>query len=105
MLNLGPERIDTALIIHNALGKNHVIPVVGYYRASSSVCVVLDLIHIGRLEHTCFANSLTYLTRLTGPIRHSRSLLPETHAVNAPREIIKLIEWLMTYATEVVSIM
>jgi hypothetical protein len=71
---------------------------------SRSVQALLRLEHINdrRSERTCFANPLSYLTRLSGPIRNSLELLPENHAVNAPREIIKLIDWLMTNAGDVV---
>jgi hypothetical protein len=57
-------------------------------------------------ELTSFANNLGYLTRLPGPIRTVKSieeLLPPERAVNAPREIVRLVQWFMTNAKEVVS--
>ncbi|KAG2159338.1 DNase I-like protein [Suillus bovinus] len=84
-LNLAPPRLDFTLILHTALGKDHFISVTGEY------------------QYTCFANKLTRLTRLPGPVRSMKSpndRMPARQSVNAPREIMKLINWLMTYATD-----
>jgi hypothetical protein len=51
------------------------------------------------VEYTCFANKLSILTRLPGPVRDlvtHDDLRPDTHPLNAPREIMRLINWLMS---------
>ncbi len=53
------------------------------------------------LEYSCFANDLIRLTHLPGPVRSLKSpddLLPENRGVNAPREIMRLVNWLMKSA-------
>ena len=57
-------------------------------------------------ERTCFATSLARLVRLPGPARvaTSQQLLREDDAANAPREIMRLVNWLMTEATAIVSV-
>ncbi|KIJ64696.1 hypothetical protein HYDPIDRAFT_39912 [Hydnomerulius pinastri MD-312] len=80
-LNLNPTRLEYTLILHTALGKDHFIAVSGDY------------------QYTCFANALGRLTRLAGPIRELKSpeeLMPAGQATNAPREIMRLINWMMT---------
>jgi len=50
-------------------------------------------------EYTCFANNLPRLTRLRGPVRSLASpsdLRPDSHPMNAPGEIMRLINWLMS---------
>jgi phosphatidylinositol-bisphosphatase len=84
-LNLAPPHLDFTLIIHTALGKDHFISVTGEY------------------QYTCFANKLTRLTRLPGPVRTMKSPSDSVSArqpVNAPREIMVLINWLMTHVTD-----
>ncbi|KAG1769780.1 DNase I-like protein [Suillus occidentalis] len=84
-LNLAPPRLDFTLILHTALGKDHFISVTGEY------------------QYTCFANKLTRLTRLPGPVRTLKSpndRVPARQPVNAPREIMTLINWLMTHVTD-----
>ncbi|EMD36828.1 hypothetical protein CERSUDRAFT_83851 [Gelatoporia subvermispora B] len=84
--NLGPSRLEDTLILHTALGKDHFILVVGEY------------------QRTCFATDLAWLVRLPGPIRalrNAQDLLPEDDAVTAPREIMRLVNWLMSHATDV----
>ncbi|KAG1776529.1 DNase I-like protein [Suillus placidus] len=84
-LNLAPPRLDFTLILHTALGKDYFISVTGEY------------------QYTCFANKLTRLTRLPGPVRTMKSPNDRIHArqsVNAPREIMTLINWLMTHVTD-----
>lgn len=54
---------------------------------------------------TCFANDLEILIRLPGPIRQLNAkempLMAEMKAkTNAPREVIRLINWLMSNAAE-----
>ncbi|KAG1802570.1 DNase I-like protein [Suillus variegatus] len=84
-LNLLPPRLDFTLILHTALGKDHFISVTGEY------------------QYTCFANKLARLTRLPCPVRSMKSpndQVPAQQLVNAPREIMRLINWLMTYVTD-----
>ncbi|KAG2040787.1 Endonuclease/exonuclease/phosphatase [Suillus americanus] len=84
-LNLAPPRLDFTLILHTVLGKDHFISVTGEY------------------QYTCFANKLTRLTRLPGPVRTMKSpndQVPARQPVNAPREIMTLINWLMTHVTD-----
>jgi phosphatidylinositol-bisphosphatase len=54
-------------------------------------------------EYTCFANKLNRLTRLPGPVRALKSpddRVPARQPANAPREIMTLINWLMTHVTD-----
>ena len=58
-------------------------------------------------ERTCFATSISWLVRLPGPVRELNSpsdILSEDRGVNAPREIMRLVNWLMSQATDVVSV-
>ncbi|KAL1692679.1 hypothetical protein GGG16DRAFT_50999 [Schizophyllum commune] len=83
-LNQDPRRAEETLILHVLCGKDHFITVGGKY------------------ESTCFANSLTRLTRLPGPIRElksSKDLLSEEEAGHAPKEVARLVNWLMSSAT------
>ncbi|KAH9931574.1 DNase I-like protein [Fomitopsis serialis] len=85
-LNISRPELTHTLILHTAMGKDHFITVVAKY------------------ERTCFCNHLHMLARLPGPIRALKSLgelLPADHAVTAPREVMRLINWLMTNATNV----
>ncbi|KAF9531074.1 Endonuclease/exonuclease/phosphatase [Crepidotus variabilis] len=80
-LNSGDKDLDGTLILHTMLGKDHFVSLSAEY------------------QRTCFANKLSWLTRLRGPIRsfkHAADLLPESHSRNAPKEIIRLVNWLMT---------
>ncbi|KAK0226427.1 DNase I-like protein [Armillaria fumosa] len=55
----------------------------------------------GEWEPTCFAVPLATLTRLSGPISQPQSrLLEEGEGVNAPREVMRLVEWLMACPRE-----
>ncbi|KAL4071719.1 DNase I-like protein [Scleroderma citrinum] len=84
-LNLGPPRLECTLILHIALGKDYFIAVNGDY------------------QYTCFANTLERLARMPGPVRKLQSpddLVPTKRAANAPREIIRLINWVMTNALD-----
>lgn len=56
-------------------------------------------------EYTCFANTLERLIRLDGPVRKLKSLedaMPGGQAVNAPREFMRLINWMMTHVSATV---
>ncbi|KAI0819892.1 DNase I-like protein [Trametes gibbosa] len=84
-LNVGSTRLEETLVIHTALGRDHFVAIGGEY------------------ERTCFATSMAWLVRLPGPVRQLKSpsdLLPEDRGVNAPREIMRLVNWLMGDATQ-----
>ncbi|THH21414.1 hypothetical protein EW146_g123 [Bondarzewia mesenterica] len=84
-LNVRAESLQTIVILHTVLGKDHFISLSGQY------------------ESTCFGNPLSVLARLPGPIRSLQSadeLLQETQHLNAPREIMRLINWLMSNDVE-----
>ncbi|KAJ3862319.1 DNase I-like protein [Lentinula novae-zelandiae] len=88
-LNLGPRDLNCTLIIHTLMGKDHFVAVTAKY------------------QYTCFANKLSRLTQLPGPIRTMKShndLLGESRAINAPREVMRLVNWLMSCAHPTVSI-
>ncbi|KAJ7766342.1 DNase I-like protein [Mycena maculata] len=79
-LNIDHKELDCTLILHTVMGKDHFIAVSAEY------------------VPTCFANSLLRLTLLPGPIRSLKSsseLLAEDRAINAPREIMRLVNWMM----------
>ncbi|KAJ7742592.1 DNase I-like protein [Mycena metata] len=79
-LNIDHTALDCTLILHTVMGKDHFIAVTGEY------------------VPTCFANTLSRLTRLPGPIRALKSpseLLAEDRSINAPREIMRLVNWMM----------
>ncbi|KAI0357724.1 DNase I-like protein [Trametes cingulata] len=85
-LNLGQTRLEETLVLHTALGRDHFVALTGEY------------------ERTCFATSMNWLVRLPGPVRDVKSptdILPEDRGVNAPREIMRLVNWLMSNATHV----
>ncbi|KAI0366527.1 DNase I-like protein [Pilatotrama ljubarskyi] len=85
-LNTGQTRLEETLVLHTALGRDHFVALTGEY------------------ERTCFATSISWLVRLPGPVREVKSptdILPEDRGVNAPREIMRLVNWLMSNATHV----
>ncbi|KAG8216106.1 hypothetical protein J3R82DRAFT_8109 [Butyriboletus roseoflavus] len=74
-LNLGSPTLQYTLILHTALGRDDFLTVSGYYQR---------------------------LTRLDGPIRKLKSpedVTPAGQAINAPREFMRLINWLMTHVS------
>ncbi|KAH0578595.1 hypothetical protein H2248_003736 [Termitomyces sp. 'cryptogamus'] len=80
-LNLGQKDLRTTLILHTILGKDHFISVAAEY------------------QRTCFATKLSWLTRLPGPVRSLNSLhdlRPEDQPINAPSEIMRLVNWMMS---------
>ncbi|TFY66027.1 hypothetical protein EVG20_g5062 [Dentipellis fragilis] len=80
-LNTRADSLEYMVILHTVLGKDHFIALAGVY------------------EPTCFANTLSTLTRLPGPIRiiqHPNELLPVTQPINAPKEVMRLVNWLMS---------
>jgi phosphatidylinositol-bisphosphatase len=55
----------------------------------------------GKFSQTCFGNSLSQLTRLPGAIRdQAEELLPDHKVLSAPRELLRLVDWLMTSGLE-----
>ncbi|KAJ7118421.1 DNase I-like protein [Mycena crocata] len=79
-LNIDHRELDCTLILHTVMGKDHFIAVTAEY------------------VPTCFANKLSRLTLLPGPIRllaSASDLLAEDRAINAPREIMRLVNWMM----------
>ncbi|KAJ6552223.1 DNase I-like protein [Mycena vulgaris] len=79
-LNIEHKNLECTLILHTVMGKDHFIAVTAEY------------------VPTCFANTLARLTRLPGPIRELASpgdLLAEDRGINAPREIMRLVNWMM----------
>ncbi|KAG6909315.1 hypothetical protein DXG01_001114 [Tephrocybe rancida] len=80
-LNTSEKALETILILHTILGKDHFISVTAEY------------------QYTCFANSLSRLTRLPGPISSLKSpddLRSHNQPINAPREIMRLVNWMMS---------
>jgi phosphatidylinositol-bisphosphatase len=102
IFNTGPRRIGTFLVLHALLGKNYFISISGEYGGYFTNPPRIFTLTYGHVEHTCFANSLARLVRLPGPIRAAEGLVPEENAVNAPREVIRLVNWLMTHAASIV---
>ncbi|KAL5507754.1 hypothetical protein ACEPAH_5372 [Sanghuangporus vaninii] len=86
-LNTGEAELQHTLILHTLRGKDHFLVVSGNYK------------------RTCFANDLATLVRLPGSIRQSSTpnKSPERakSRTNAPREVMRLINWLMTNATDI----
>ncbi|KAI0074264.1 DNase I-like protein [Panus rudis PR-1116 ss-1] len=85
-LNAGPGKLEDTLILHTSFGKDHFVAVAGEF------------------QRTCFAQSLERLTRLPGPVRTLKAneqLLSDEQALNAPREVMRLVNWLMSNATNV----
>ncbi|RDB17258.1 Inositol polyphosphate 5-phosphatase OCRL-1 [Hypsizygus marmoreus] len=80
-LNLAAKDLEVTLILHTIMGKDHFISVTAQY------------------QYTCFANKLSRLIRLPGPICSLASpddLRPEDHPINAPREVMRLVNWMMS---------
>jgi len=88
-LNQFRPKLEATLILHVGLGKDHFVSVSATY------------------EPTCFANSLPYLTRLKSPIREVKSandLFSEEDAKNAPREVMRLVNHMMSGDGDVSSL-
>ncbi|KAJ7059109.1 DNase I-like protein, partial [Mycena amicta] len=77
-LNVDHKELNCTLILHAIMGKDHFVAVAAEY------------------VPTCFATSLVRLTRLPGAIRDGGELLAEDRAINAPREVMRLINWMMS---------
>lgn len=102
-LNLGPRDMSGTLILHTVLGKDHFIAISGEYRRSHyPLYGTADHAECRGIVPSCFGNKLTTLTRLPGPIRtltSSKELRAENHPLNAPREVMRLVNWLMGSTT------
>ncbi|KIJ42241.1 hypothetical protein M422DRAFT_780052 [Sphaerobolus stellatus SS14] len=87
-LNHGNPSISENLVLHLLRGTDHIFSLIGSYKK------------------TCFANSLSRLVRTRGPVRTKgdEPLLPEVNALSAPRELMFLVEWLMTNGLDVPDI-
>ncbi|KAL7408877.1 Endonuclease/exonuclease/phosphatase [Mrakia frigida] len=92
MLNTGEEKLEDVLILRVGGGNDSFISVEGDY------------------EPTCFGNSLEMLVRLPGPIRtiprssFFEELSPSENAISLPREIWRLVDWLMNNAAGLTGI-
>ncbi|KZP17358.1 DNase I-like protein [Athelia psychrophila] len=84
-LNTVSQDLHATLVLHSAMGSDAFLLVTGEY------------------QYTCFATPLSRLVRTSGPIRTQTlgNILASGSTVNAPREIMRLINWMMTYATQV----
>ncbi|KAF7349358.1 Inositol polyphosphate 5-phosphatase OCRL-1 [Mycena sanguinolenta] len=79
-LNIDHKELECTLILHTVMGKDHFIAITAEY------------------VPTCFANRISRLTLLPGPVRSLKSpseLRAEDRAINAPREIMRLVNWMM----------
>ncbi|KAF8494032.1 Endonuclease/exonuclease/phosphatase [Gautieria morchelliformis] len=87
-LNHGNTRLEDKMIFRLSKGSDYIISVSGSYLP------------------TCFATSLAWLVRSVGPIRThgNTALLPEGNTLSAPRELMFLIEWLITNAHDVADL-
>ncbi|TFK75551.1 DNase I-like protein [Pluteus cervinus] len=84
-LNLGPKELEWTFVVHTIYGRDSFVGVTATY------------------EYTCFATNLDRLLRLKGSARSLTSpddLLPEENARNAPKDFMKLINWLMGADTD-----
>lgn len=82
-LNVGPKNLSWTLILRIIMGKDYFISITGEY------------------QYTCFGNKLSNLIRLRGPVRPLElatpdDLHPASRPINAPREIMRLINWMMS---------
>lgn len=105
-LNLRPPRLECTLILHIALGQDYFIVVNGDYRTLNALSTLSHILTLRYAEYTCFANTLERLTRLPGPIRKlcgPDDVVPTRRALNAPKEVMRLINWLMSNPPDTVS--
>lgn len=102
-LNLADKVVKSTVILHSILGKDHFITITGEYRTSFAHLGERNVIDLP--EYTCFATSITRLTRLTNSVRVLESphdYLPDGQAKSAPREVIRLVNWMMTGSARIV---
>lgn len=103
-LNREEKVVKSTVILHSLLGKDQFISITGEYRTSFFHLDRNNVIDV-LVEYTCFATSLERLTRLTDSARALKSphdYLPEGHAKNAPREVMRLVNWMMTGSARIV---
>ncbi len=105
LLNLRSKDLSTTLILHTMFGKDHFISISGEFRQFYLFALWFALTN-ELTEYTCFANKLERLTRLPRPARSLGSpndLLPESQSRNAPTELMRLINWMMTNPASTVN--
>ncbi|ELU39553.1 endonuclease/Exonuclease/phosphatase family domain-containing protein [Rhizoctonia solani AG-1 IA] len=94
-LNAGNKKLEDIVILRTIRGKDTFLPINGTWSESAA--------------RTCLAYSPTALVRLPGPVRTSTVLksaqLPPEKASSSPRELMRLINWLMKNSIEFVSMM
>lgn len=85
-LNLGSKTLEEIIIVHTVRGKDTFLPVTGTW------------------TRTCLAYEPTALVRLPGPVRSSSvaksAQLPPEKASSSPRELMRVVNWLMKYGVE-----
>lgn len=72
----------------------------GHQRLLRSVYIsALESPLISWIVPTCFAQTLESLVLLPGPVRESvgKPLLPSRKALSAPRELLRILDWLMVH--------
>ncbi|KIP04826.1 hypothetical protein PHLGIDRAFT_129265 [Phlebiopsis gigantea 11061_1 CR5-6] len=84
-MNLRASTLETTLVLHASLGRDSFLVVTAEY------------------EPTCFAMSIPRLVRMSGPVgtHAALQLVPEDQAATAPKEVMRLVSWLMTYGSDV----
>lgn len=112
VLNREDAQLDCLLILHTSLGKDHFVAVSGIwgklwqsYRSTlRSHRVSFAFAVATGTERTCFATSLQRLVRMTDPVRSVKKLklVPENQAATSPKELTRLVGWLMSHAGDVV---
>jgi inositol polyphosphate 5-phosphatase INPP5B/F len=104
VLNLQDAQLDSLLILHTSLGKDHFIAINGLWGKKLIDPCVARASLIARVERTCFATSLQRLVRIPDPVQSLKilQLAPEDQAATAPKELMRLVSWLMNYAADAV---
>lgn len=102
-LNLAEKTVKSTVILHSILGKDHFISITGEFRTSFTYLERENAVDLP--EYTCFATSLTRLARLTSSARALETphdYLPDGQAKNAPREVMRLVNWMMAGSARIV---
>ncbi|KAB5593153.1 Inositol polyphosphate-5-phosphatase [Ceratobasidium theobromae] len=85
-LNAGSKTLDEIMILHTVRGKDTFLPITGTW------------------VRTCLAHDPAALVRLPGPARTSPTAksaqLPPEKALSSPKELMRLVNWLMKYGIE-----
>lgn len=110
-LNFTKRDLTVTLILRTLTGNDHFITVTGKYRTCPlwyPIYVETSGMLIELSVPTCFANPLSILTRLPGPIRSvglepSSGLDQVQNPLNAPREMLRLVGWLMSAHIDIVG--